>query len=83
MSTSSFVFSTVNERSILRLLKLIACDNGACDNGKIGTIQATETIKVLLNVGVSLHGRLLLLDAAAMEWRSIKLRKDPACPVCG
>ena len=51
--------------------------------GIIGTIQATETIKVLLNLGVSLHGRLLLLDAATMEWRSIKLRKDPACPVCG
>jgi len=51
--------------------------------GIIGTIQATETIKVLLNIGASLQGRLLLLDAAAMEWRSIKLRKDPACPVCG
>lgn len=51
--------------------------------GIIGSIQATETIKVLLEVGESLTGRLLLLDALRMEWRSIKLRKDPDCPVCG
>lgn len=51
--------------------------------GVIGTLQATETLKVLLGIGESLTGRLLLLDALAMEWRSIKLKKDPACPVCG
>jgi adenylyltransferase/sulfurtransferase len=51
--------------------------------GIISTIQATETIKILLNIDTSLQGRLLLPDAAAMEWRSIKLRKDPACSVCG
>ncbi|MDH5326995.1 MAG: molybdopterin-synthase adenylyltransferase MoeB [Gammaproteobacteria bacterium] len=50
--------------------------------GIIGSIQATETIKVLLNMGQDLNGRLLVLDAFTMEWRSIKLRKDPACPVC-
>ncbi len=50
--------------------------------GIMGTIQAAETIKVLLNLGDPLSGRLLFLDAAALEWRSIKLRKDPACPVC-
>jgi len=51
--------------------------------GIIGTIEATETIKALLNLGETLEGRLLLLDAATMEWRTLKLRKDPACPVCG
>ena len=51
--------------------------------GIIGSIQATETIKVLLDIGETLTGRLLVLDALSMEWRSIKLRKDPDCPVCG
>lgn len=51
--------------------------------GIIGSIQAAETIKVLLDVGESLAGRLLLLDAMTMEWRNLRLRKDPACPVCG
>jgi molybdopterin-synthase adenylyltransferase len=51
--------------------------------GIIGSIQATETIKVLLDIGETLTGRLLVLDALNMEWRSIKLRKDPDCPVCG
>ncbi len=51
--------------------------------GIIGSIQATETIKVLLDIGETLTGRLLVLDALGMEWRTIKLRKDPDCPVCG
>ena len=51
--------------------------------GIIGSIQATETIKVLLDMGETLTGRLLLLDAFTMEWRSVRLRKDPECPVCG
>jgi adenylyltransferase/sulfurtransferase len=50
--------------------------------GMIGAVQATETLKVLLNIGQTLMGRLMLLDAVAMEWRTIKLRKDPQCPVC-
>lgn len=50
--------------------------------GIIGTVQATETLKVLLGIGQTLMGRLLLLDALTMEWRTIKLRKDPQCPVC-
>jgi hypothetical protein len=41
--------------------------------GIIGTVQTTETIKVLLNINTSLQGRLLLPDTAAMEWRGIKL----------
>jgi len=51
--------------------------------GVIGSIQAVETIKVLLGIGQTLAGRLLLFDALNMEWREMKLRKDPACPVCG
>ena len=51
--------------------------------GIIGSIQAVETLKVLLGVGRTLAGRLLLFDALGMEWREMKLRKDPACPVCG
>ncbi|MDH5614692.1 MAG: molybdopterin biosynthesis protein MoeB, partial [Gammaproteobacteria bacterium] len=43
---------------------------------------ALETIKILLGFGETLTGKLLLLDAKTMEWRSIKLGKDPACPVC-
>jgi molybdopterin/thiamine biosynthesis adenylyltransferase len=50
--------------------------------GIIGTIQATEAIKVLLGIGENLAGRLLLLDALSMEWRTLRLKKDPACPVC-
>ena len=51
--------------------------------GIIGSIQATEAIKVLTGSGQSLHGRLLVLDALQMEWRSLKLTADPHCPVCG
>jgi len=51
--------------------------------GIIGSIQALETIKIICGFGEDLNGRLLLLDAHYMEWRSIKLKKDPACPVCG
>jgi molybdopterin/thiamine biosynthesis adenylyltransferase len=40
-------------------------------------------MKLLLGLGESLQGRLLLLDVLAMEWRSIKLKRDPACKVCG
>jgi len=51
--------------------------------GMIGTTQAAEAMKLLLGLGASLQGRLLLLDAHAMEWRSIKLSRDPSCSVCG
>ena len=50
--------------------------------GMIGTTQAAEALKILMGIGESLQGRLLLLDALAMEWREIKLKKDPNCPVC-
>jgi adenylyltransferase/sulfurtransferase len=51
--------------------------------GTIGTIQATETIKLVLGIGEPLIGRLLLYDALKMRVRELKLRKDPNCPVCG
>ena len=50
--------------------------------GIIGTTQAAEAMKLLMNIGTSLQGRLMLLDALNMEWRTIKLSKDPACKVC-
>lgn len=51
--------------------------------GIIGTIQATETIKLLLGIGEPLIGRLLLFDALRMQVRTMQLRKDPACSACG
>ncbi len=50
--------------------------------GMIGTTQAAEAMKILMGIGQSLEGRLLLLDALSMEWRSIKLSKDQQCAVC-
>ena len=50
--------------------------------GIIGTTQAAEALKVLAGIGETLNGRLLLLDGLAMEWRSVRLSKDPACKVC-
>jgi adenylyltransferase/sulfurtransferase len=51
--------------------------------GIIGATQAAEALKLLAGAGEALCGRLLLLDALRMEWRSIRLKKDPACAVCG
>ena len=51
--------------------------------GLVGMIQATETIKLILGAGEPLIGRLLLVDALAMRFRELKLRKNPDCPVCG
>jgi sulfur-carrier protein adenylyltransferase/sulfurtransferase len=51
--------------------------------GIVGAIQAVETIKLILGAGDSLVGRLLLFDALAMRFRELKLKKNPACPVCG
>jgi molybdopterin/thiamine biosynthesis adenylyltransferase len=51
--------------------------------GVIGCMQAMEAIKILLNIGKTLNGRLMLLDGLTMEWRSIKLNKDPECNICG
>ena len=51
--------------------------------GIVGSIQATEVFKQILDIGDPLVGRLLLVDALTMEFRTMKLRKDPSCPLCG
>src|ERR1700678_2850890 len=51
--------------------------------GLVGVIQATEVIKLILGKGEPLIGRLLLVDALGMSFRTLKLRKNPSCPVCG
>jgi adenylyltransferase/sulfurtransferase len=50
--------------------------------GIIGSIQAAEALKILGGIGEPLTGRLLLLDALAMQWRSVLVPRDPHCPVC-
>ena len=50
--------------------------------GIIGTMQAAEALKLIAGVGESLCGRVLLLDALAMQWREIRLKKDPGCAIC-
>ena len=50
--------------------------------GVIGAMQAIEALKLLAGFGEPLSGRLLMLDAARGEWRSVLVKKDPACPVC-
>ncbi|HEX7478030.1 MAG TPA: molybdopterin-synthase adenylyltransferase MoeB [Polyangiales bacterium] len=51
--------------------------------GVVGTIQATEAIKLLLGTGEPLIGRLLMYESLQMKFRTLKLRRDPQCPVCG
>ena len=51
--------------------------------GIIGVIQATETIKLIVEQGEPLIGRLLMYDSLAMRFREIRIRRDPDCPLCG
>lgn len=51
--------------------------------GIIGVIQAIEVVKLIIEKGRSLNGRLLLFDAMEMEFREVRLRRDPSCPICG
>jgi adenylyltransferase/sulfurtransferase len=51
--------------------------------GIVGTIQSIEAVKIILGIGDVLYGRLLLLDALSMQFRQMKLKKNPACPICG
>jgi adenylyltransferase/sulfurtransferase len=51
--------------------------------GLVGSIQATETVKLIMGVGNSLSGRLLLIDALDMDFREVKIRRNPDCPLCG
>lgn len=65
--------------------ELRCADNGvfAPVVGMIGTAQAAEALKILLNIGQTMQGKLLLLDALSAEWRTIRLKKDASCAVCG
>ena len=51
--------------------------------GVIGALQAMEAVKLLTGAGTTLNGKLLLLDAKQSEWRSVRVKRDPACAVCG
>ncbi len=51
--------------------------------GIVGLVQATEAVKLILGVGKTLVGRLLLYDALEMKFREVRLRKDEGCPICG
>jgi len=51
--------------------------------GVVGAMQATEALKLIMGVGESLAGRLLLLDGLRMEWSSMRVARDPGCAVCG
>lgn len=51
--------------------------------GIVGSVQALETVKLLAGIDTGLRGRLMLLDGLRMEWNSIRLKRDPQCPVCG
>ena len=51
--------------------------------GTIGSIQATEVVKLILGIGETLTGRLLLVDALNMEFRVVRARRNPSCPLCG
>lgn len=51
--------------------------------GLVGVIQATEVVKLITGIGESLVGRLLLVDALAMQFRTVKVRRNPKCPACG
>ena len=50
--------------------------------GVLGSMQALEAIKLICNIGDTLQNRLLIFDALALQWRTMKLNKDPNCPVC-
>ena len=51
--------------------------------GLVGSIQATEALKLMLGIGESLSSRLLLIDALSMNFREVKIKRNPACPLCG
>ena len=51
--------------------------------GIVGATQAAEALKLIAGAGATLAGRLLLLDALTMQWRELRVPRDPACPVCG
>ena len=63
-----------------------SCDEGGVLGvlpGVMGLVQATETLKVLLGIGETLAGRLLVFDALAMQFRTLRVSRNPSCPACG
>lgn len=50
--------------------------------GIIGSVEAAEAIKTLLDAGDNLRGRLMMLDALSMQWQTLLLERNPTCPVC-
>ena len=50
--------------------------------GVVGALQAMEAVKLLIGAGETLNGRLLLLDGKRSEWRTVRVKRDPACAVC-
>lgn len=51
--------------------------------GIVGSIQALEAMKLIIGIGETLTGRLLVIDGLTMEWQTLRLKKNPACPTCG
>jgi len=51
--------------------------------GAIGSLQASETLKILAGFGSKMYGRLVMIDAAATQWQEVRVHKDPTCPICG
>ena len=51
--------------------------------GLVGSVQATETFKEILDIGENLVGRLVLIVSLSMEFRIMKIKQDPNCPLCG
>ncbi|HZN86097.1 MAG TPA: ThiF family adenylyltransferase, partial [Burkholderiales bacterium] len=51
--------------------------------GVIGAMQAMEALKLAAEIGESLDGRMVIFDAKSAEWRTVRVKRDPACKVCG
>jgi len=62
---------------------VLASVTGPALVGLVGSLQATEALKLLAGTGTTLRGRLLLIDALDSEFQTITLQRNPQCPVCG
>jgi molybdopterin-synthase adenylyltransferase len=51
--------------------------------GIVGSVQALEAMKIMMEIGETLTGRLLLLDGLSMEWQTLRFKKNSDCPTCG
>ena len=77
---AAFIQSRHLRASFLRAPRVVYLESFP---GIVGIIQATEAIKLIIGQGEPLIGRLLLFDALKMKFRELKLRRNPACPLCG